>query len=165
MKLCEKEKKKRKKRKTKKTRPDLAWKGKEKKEEKEDQCERKKKKRRRIRPKLTEPSEKKKMVKSCGWPLTSGSFIVCLITKMLLETEFWKLKTKYVFSFHNSSLKNQRIEWWKQKLETNPNRVFFLGPTYFDSWVMETKLWLMKTTNSNSPLDLLRNSKSWEPFA
>ena len=79
------------------TRPDPAWKGKE---EKEDQCERKKKKRRRIRPKLTEPSEKKKRVKSYSWPLTSGSLIVFLITKMLLKTEFWKLKTlKICFQF------------------------------------------------------------------
>jgi len=29
---------------------------------------------------------------------------------------------KCVFSFLNSSLKNQRIEWWKQKLKTNPNK-------------------------------------------
>ena len=52
MKLCEKERKEEEKRKEK--------------EAEEDQCERKKKKRRRIRPKLTEPSEKKKRVKSYG---------------------------------------------------------------------------------------------------
>ena len=32
----------------------------------------------------------------------------------------WK-HLKYFFSFHNSSLKNKRIEWWKQKLETHSN--------------------------------------------
>ena len=41
----------------------------------------------------------------------SGSMHVGLITKIPLETEFWKMKTpKICFQFHNSSLKNQRIE-------------------------------------------------------
>ena len=44
--------------------------------------------------------------------------VVSLITKMPLKTKLWKLKTQCVFSFHNSSLKNQRIEGWKQKLGT-----------------------------------------------
>ena len=63
------------------------------------QSEREKKRRRR-RPVWKEKEKKKKkkiqthqtqwekkMVKSCGWPLTSRSLIVCLIIKMLLETE------------------------------------------------------------------------------
>ena len=45
----------------------------------------------------------------------------------------WK-HLKCVFSFHNSSLKNQRIEWWKQNLKTNPNKLFLHGSHHF--WVM-----------------------------
>ena len=45
--------------------------------------------------------ERKKKGQKLRLALTSGSFHVCLITKI----EF-----KCVFSFHNSSLKNQRIE-------------------------------------------------------
>ena len=29
---------------------------------------------------------------------------------------------------------------------------FFVGPTYFELWVMETELWVMKTANLNTPL-------------
>ena len=60
-------------------------KGKIKKEEEEDH--------------LTEPSEEKKKSKVAA-NLTSGSLNVCLITKMPLKTEFWKLKTpKMYFQF------------------------------------------------------------------
>ena len=45
----------------------------------------------------------------------------------------WK-HLKCVFSFHNSSLENQRIEWWKQNLKTNPNKLFLHGSHHF--WVM-----------------------------
>ena len=45
----------------------------------------------------------------------------------------WK-HPKYVFNFANSSLKNQRIEWRKQKLKTNPNTPFCRGTHQF--WVM-----------------------------
>ena len=45
----------------------------------------------------------------------------------------WK-HPKCVFSFANSSLKNQRIEWWKKKLKTNPNTPFCCGTYQF--WVM-----------------------------
>ena len=55
--------------------------------------------------------ERKKKGQKLRLTLTSGSLHVYLITKMSLETELWKLKTHLgVFSFHNSSLKNQRIE-------------------------------------------------------
>ena len=63
----------------------------------------------------------------------------------------WK-HLKCVFSFHNSSLKNQRIEWWKQNLKTNPNKLFLLDPTIFELWMIETKLWVMETQKPNSPL-------------
>ena len=45
----------------------------------------------------------------------------------------WK-HPKCVFSLVKSSLKNQRIEWWKQKLKTNPNILFSHGIHQF--WVM-----------------------------
>ena len=39
---------------------------------------------------------------------------------------------KVVFSFYNSSLKNQKIELWKQKLKTNPNKPNSRGTTNFE---------------------------------
>ena len=42
----------------------------------------------------------------------------------------WKYP-KCVFSFTNSLLKNQIIEWWKQKLKTNPNTPFCCGTHQF----------------------------------
>ena len=44
---------------------------------------------------------------------------------------------KCVFSFHNSSLKNHRIEWWKQNLKTNPNKLSLSGSHHF--WVMSNE--------------------------
>ena len=44
-----------------------------------------------VKGKFTEPSGKKK-VKCCGCCSHCESLNVCLITKMSLETEFWKLK-------------------------------------------------------------------------
>ena len=44
---------------------------------------------------------------------------------------------KVVFSFANSSLKNQRIKWWKQNLKTQPNRLPLHGTHQF--WVMGDK--------------------------
>ena len=46
----------------------------------------------------------------------------------------WKY-LKCVFSFYNLSLKNQRIEWWKQKLKTHPNKLLKHGTHQF--WVMD----------------------------
>ena len=61
-------------------------KGKRKKEEEEEEAS--------VKGKLTEPSEKKKKKGSkVAAGLTSGSLIVCLIIKMPLKTELWKLKT------------------------------------------------------------------------
>ena len=40
-----------------------------------------------------EKKEKKKKGQMLQLTLTSGSLHVCLITKMPLETEFWKMKT------------------------------------------------------------------------
>ena len=66
--------------------------------------------RRRKRKRKKEPSQrrpvkeerKKKWSKVTADP-NSGSLYVCLITKMSLKTELWKLKQlKCVFSFYNS---------------------------------------------------------------
>ena len=57
--------------------------------------ERRRKERKKERTQLTETSErrkKKKWSKVAADP-DSGSFYVCLITKMPLKTELWKLKT------------------------------------------------------------------------
>ena len=60
----------------------------------------------------------------CDFSLIVGPSNVYLFTKMS-----WKL------SFHNlKTLKNQKIEWWKQKLKTNPNKPFCYGTHQF--WVM-----------------------------
>ena len=61
---------------------------------------------------------------------TETGFEMVFITLVLIT---WK-HLKYVFSFHNSSLNNQRIEWWKQKLETHPNTLLSRGAHQF--WVM-----------------------------
>ena len=59
---------------------------------------------------------KNKKVQHCSW------------TVGLLQKWHWKQSyenwkhLKCVFNFHNSSLKNQRIEWWKQKPETKSKR-------------------------------------------
>ena len=80
-----------------------------------------KKKKTSVKGKLTEPSEqKKKKVKSCSRCSDSGSFRVCLITKMLLEIE----NTSNVFSVsitHHSKIEklSDGNKNWKQK----PNRL------------------------------------------
>ena len=48
---------------------------------------------------------------------------------------------KFVLSFHDSSLKNQRIEWRKQKLKINPNKLNNRGTHQF--WVMSDENRLM----------------------
>ena len=65
----------------------------------------------------------------------------------------WK-HPKCVFNFYNSSLKNQRIERWKQKLKTNPNKPLYLRTHQF--WVMGDENRVMgdgwwKITNPNNP--------------
>ena len=64
-----------------------------------------------------------------------GPSNVCLFTKMPWKLSFHNLKTpKSCFQFPNLSFKNQRIEWWKQKLKTNPNKPNNRGTHQF--WVM-----------------------------
>ena len=60
-----------------------------------------------------ERMKKEKKRKESELKVAAGeSLSVCLITEMPLKIEYgnWK-HLKCVFSFHNSSLKNQRIEW------------------------------------------------------
>ena len=65
----------------------------------------------------------------------NGGHHVNIFTKMPWKLSFgnWK-HLKCVFSFHNLSLKNQRIKWWKQKLKTMPNRFLSRGTHIF--WVI-----------------------------
>ena len=58
----------------------------------------------------------------------------------------WK-HLKCVFSFHNSSLKNQRIKWWKRNLKTNLNKLSLRGSHHF--WVMGDG-----NTKTKQPLNL-----------
>ena len=48
---------------------------------------------------------------------------------------------KLVFSFCISLLKNPRIEWWKQNLKTNPNKLHLFGSHHF--WMMNDENWVM----------------------
>ena len=66
----------------------------------------------------------------------------CHITQFSIT---WKY-SKCVFSFHNSSLKNQRIEWLKQKLKNKSKHA--LLP--WDPLVLSYGWW--KTWNPNNPL-------------
>ena len=62
----------------------------------------KKKKKEGTQPTKTVEKKEKKWLKVATDP-DNGSLHVCLITKMSLKTELWKLKiAKCVFSFHNS---------------------------------------------------------------
>ena len=73
-----------------------------------------------------EEEEKKKKKKKKekrwfeGWDRTQkmGATMSIYLQKCHWKQSYgnWK-QLKCVFNFHNSSLKNQRIEWWKQKLE------------------------------------------------
>ena len=86
-------KKKKKKKKMKKTKPDPTWKGKEE----------KKKKKKKKNPNSPNLVEKKKLRLDSD----RGTLSVGLIMEMPLKTELCKLKIEnWVFSFHNSSLKN-----------------------------------------------------------
>ena len=105
-----------------------------KKKKKNSQPRKKKKKKQRT----ANPGKRKKKVKSCGWYCLRVPH-VCLITKMPLSY------------FHNSKLKNQIIEWWKQSYRL-PNNLFAMGPTIFELWVMETENWVIKKSNPNGPL-------------
>ena len=64
---------------------------------------------------------------------------------------------KVVFSFANSLLKNQIIEWWKQNLKTQPNRLSLCGTHQF--WVMSDENRVMGDENckSKQPLIILKN--------
>ena len=70
----------------------------------------------------------------------------------------WK-HLKCIFSFYNSSLKNQKIEWWKKNLKTNPNKLLSMGSTIFKWWVIKIEWWVIKTLKTKQPLNV---PKGWE---
>ena len=65
---------------------------KKKKEERTDKSEKEEKKEKKKEQLKYSGEERKKKGQKLRLTLTSGSFHVCLITKMLLKTELWKLK-------------------------------------------------------------------------
>ena len=91
--------------------------------------------------------QKKKKSKVVTGPLTMGSSMCVYLQKCHYNSVsiIWE-HLKCVFNFHNSSLKNQRIEWWKQNLKTNPNKLSLLESHHF--WVMGCKdqIWLESKT-------------------
>ena len=86
--------------------------------------------------------------------MISGSPCVFNYKNWVMSYGNWK-QLKCVFSFHNLSLKNQRIEWWKQnygnRVMVVPNGLLAIGPTIFELWVMKTKLWVMEIDDPNTP--------------
>ena len=100
--------------------------GKEEEEEEEEEEE----KNRGTKPKPSVKGKKKekekKMKKKTRPDLTTLWLWVSQICVYLPKCHYnsvsiTQIHLKVVFSFHNSSFKNQRIKWWKQKLKTNPN--------------------------------------------
>ena len=89
----------------------------------------------------------------CDVSLTMGLMCVCLITKIPLKTEFWKLKTPKVFSIfitHHSKIRelSDRSKNWKQ----NPNRLLRHGSHHF--WVMSYENRVMSYGNNKSKWSL-----------
>ena len=62
-------------------------------------------------------SSKEVLDMTCLWPWVPWMCVYLPKCHHYSVSITWK-HLKCVFSFHNSSLKNQKIEWWKQKLET-----------------------------------------------
>ena len=156
-----KKKKKKKKEKKKETKPrNPMWKGKKR---------RKKKKKKKTRPNV-KGKKKKKEDNACWreqkvWPDLTTLWLwvpqICVYLPKCRHNFVFitQIHLNVVFNFHNSSLKNQRIEWWKQKLKTNPNKPNSHGAHQF--WVIsdETEWWVMENTKSKQPL-----SFQWKIF-
>ena len=132
------------------------WKGKKKKKWR--------RRRRRIRsdPAWKEKKKKKKKKKKKTKPdLTTLWLWVPQICVYLPKCHYnsisiTQIYLKVVFSVHNSSLKNQRIEWWKQKLKKKSKQT----KQPWDPLVLSYRSWKQsdwwwKTLNPNSPLILL----------
>ena len=65
---------------------------------------------------------------------------------------------KVVFNFVNLSLKNQKIEWWKQNLKTQSNRLPLHGTHQF--WDMSDKNKMISDENlqiQTAPKSRIRN--------
>ena len=106
------------------------------KERKEGKKKKKEKRRRRRRPDLT------------TYMLWVPQICVYLPNFHHNSVSITQKHLKVVFSFYNSSLKNQRIEWWKQKLKTNPNKPNSRGTQQF--WDMGDKNRVMDDGNTKS---------------
>ena len=125
-----------KKKKKKETKPrNPMWKGKKR---------RKKKKKKKTRPNV-KGKKKKKEDNACWreqkvWPDLTTLWLwvpqICVYLPKCRHNfvSITQIHLNVVFNFHNSSLKNQRIEWWKQKLKTNPNKPNSHGAHQF--WVI-----------------------------
>ena len=131
----------------------------------EDQISEKKKKKKNWRPnqwkKIEEEEDwtqrrkekKKSKVESCG----CGSLYACLITKVPLSYELWKLKTaKICFQFsitHNSKIRELSNGNWVTDHESlSLNKCSSVDPTSFGSWVMKTGWYHSKLSSSKQGL-------------
>ena len=63
----------------------------------------------------------------------------------------WK-HLKYVFSFHNSSLKIKELSDGNKNWKHPQTHFSAVGPTIFELWVMKIELWVMEIQKPNSPL-------------
>ena len=125
--------------------------GKKKKKKKTTQLERKKEKEKRRRRRPPSVKGKKKKKKKTGFDYLHAwvpQICVYLPNFHHNSVSITQKHLKVVFSFHNSSLKNQRIEWWKQKLKTNPNKPNSRGTQQF--WDMGDENRVMDDGNTKS---------------
>ena len=138
-----KKKKKKEKRRRRRRPPSLKGKRKKKKEEEEDHpAWKEKRRRRRRRPDLT------------TYMLWVPQICVYLPNFHHNSVSITQKHLKVVFSFHNSSLKNQIIEWWKQKLKTNPNKPNSHGTQQFGDMGDENRVMDDGNTKSKQPLSI-----------
>ena len=113
-----------------------------------------------------DPAWKNKKLKMCSrwwsageskmsewiWLLSDRGSLICVyLSKCHHNSVFITQKhQKVVFSFANSSLKNQRIKWWKRSLKTQSNRLSFHETHQF--WVMgdvnSDRWWKLANPNS-----------------
>ena len=81
-----------------------------------------------------------------------------IIVSITQFSDFWVMSYENwkhilgVFSFYNSSLKNQRIKWWKQWSKTHPNKFSSMGPTRFGWWKRKIEWYHSKLITSKQAL-------------
>ena len=165
---CEKEKKKKKRKEN--PSPKTQWKGMEKRKEKRKKPlqpnietdvkrigKKRRKKKKRIEKGVSQTQrERQKKKKKRRWRvlervkgLTVGPSICVYLQKCHhnFVSITWK-NLKCVFNFHNSSLKNKIIKWWKQNLKTNPNKLSLHRSHHF--WVMSDGNKVMSNENTKT---------------